>query len=162
MLYSCPFPIRSECFKLPNTKSASFDSWTNKRLNVLIRQPHTILYLEKKKRIYHNAINHVRALGFSRCHGQLQKALHTKFYSFCVDLCVKSLKIWSGTGACSFCSKRHLNSFTWPLKSMHKGQHGPTFSSLRRNKLIMDNYRFSVLQPFLLFNSVSAKSETKK
>lgn len=123
MLYSCPLPIRSECFKLPNTKSASFDSWTNKRLNVLIRQPHTILYLEKKKRIYHNAINHVRALGFSRCHGQLQKALLIKFYSFCVDLCVKSLKIWSGAGACSFCTKRHLNSFTWPLKSMHKGLH---------------------------------------
>lgn len=112
-LYSCPFPIQTEWFK-----SASFDSWTNKRLNVLIRQPQTILYLnkKKKKRTYHNAINHVRASGFSWCHGQLQKALLIKFDSFCVELCVKSLKIWSGTGAGSCCSKRRLSSFAWPLK----------------------------------------------
>lgn len=70
----------------------------------------------KKKRTYHNAINHVRASGFSWCHVQLQKALLIKFDSFCVELCVKSLKIWSGTGAGSCCSKRRLSSFAWPLK----------------------------------------------
>lgn len=47
--HSCPFSIQTEWFKLPNAKSASFDSWTNKGLNVLIRQPQTILYLEEKK-----------------------------------------------------------------------------------------------------------------
>lgn len=36
--------------ELPNTKSAFFDRWTNKSLNVLIRQPQTALCLEKKKR----------------------------------------------------------------------------------------------------------------
>lgn len=55
----------------------------------------------RKKWTYHNAINHQRASGVSWCHGQLQKGLLIKFYLFCVDLCVKSLKIWSGTGACS-------------------------------------------------------------
>lgn len=128
---SCLFPIQTEWVKLPKTKSASFDSWTNKRLNVLIRQPQTILYLEKKKRTYHNAINHVRASGFSWCHGQLQKALLIKFYSFCVDLCVKSLKIWSGTGAGSRCSKRHLNSFAWSLKSTQRPTWGNFCISIR-------------------------------
>lgn len=62
----------------------SFDSSTNEGLNVLIRQPHTILYLQRK-RTCHNVINHMRALGFGWCHGQLQKALLINFYSVCVD-----------------------------------------------------------------------------
>lgn len=114
------FPHPDRMIQTAKHKVCLFDSWTNKRLNVLIRQPQTILYLKKKKRTYHNAINHVRASGFSWCHGQLQKALLIKFYSFCVDVCVKSLKIWSGTGAGSCCSKRHLNSFAWPLKSTRR------------------------------------------
>lgn len=45
-----------------------------------------------------------------------KKLLLIKFNSFCLDLCVKSLKVWSGTGAGSCRSKQHLSSFAWPLK----------------------------------------------
>lgn len=71
---------------------------------------------EEKKRTYHNAINHVRALWFSQRHGRLQKASLIKFYSFCTDLRVKPVKAWSGTGAGCCRSKRHLDSFARPLK----------------------------------------------
>lgn len=114
-----------------------------KRWNVLIRRPQTILHLEREA----NAINHKRASGFGRGHGQLQKALLIKTYS----LRVESLKGWSGTGARSYCSKRHPGLVTWLLNWTH----GPTFRILLRYKIIMHDYIDSVTSLFFpsIFNS---------
>lgn len=107
-----------------------------KRWNVLITRPQTILHMEREA----NAINHKRASGFSRGHGQLQKALLIKLCS----LCVESLKSWSGTGARSYPSKWHPGSFIWLLNWTH----GPTFRILLRYKIIMDDYSPSLASFF--------------
>lgn len=107
-----------------------------KRWNVLITRPLTIRYLERKA----NAINHKRVSGFSRGHGQFQKALPFKSYW----LRVESLKSWSGTGARSYPSKRHPGSFIWLLNRTH----GPTFRILLRYKIIMDDYSRLSASPF--------------
>lgn len=95
----------------------------------------------KKEKAYHNAINHARASRFSWCHGQLQKARLIKFSSFCTELAVKSLKIWSGTGVDSRCSKHTSDCFAWPLKTTER----PTWVNL------CVFFSFSVLAFFFSF-----------
>lgn len=113
-----------------------------KRWNVLITRPQTILHVEREA----NAINHKRASGFSWGCGQLQKALLIKSYS----LRVESLKSWSGTGACSHPSKRHPGLFIWLLD----WRHGPAFSILLRNKIIMGDFSFSIKKTFPPFSAL--------
>lgn len=115
MLCSSPFPTRTDWFKLTNTKCVFCDSWTNKSFNVLIRQPQTILYLEKKEKLTIMPLIMWGCQGSSGVTVSFKKPyLLTSTHS--TQICVKSLNIWSGAGAGTCCSKRHLNSFKWPLK----------------------------------------------